>query len=52
MQTFLIESKAGVFLGEYRGETPEEALAAMAADGGITEETLGTVADYIITLAV
>lgn len=34
MKTYRIESSAGVQMGEYRGETPEEAIRAMNSDAG------------------
>lgn len=47
MTTYRIESKAGVIFGTYHGATPDEAFAAMVADGG--EGAEGSAADWIIT---
>lgn len=42
MSTWQIESKAGVIYGEYEGETPEAAFAAMVDDmGGPAEDCDG-----------
>jgi hypothetical protein len=46
MSTYRIESKAGLVFGEYEGETPEQAFAAMVADGGPGNE--GTIEDWIV----
>ena len=53
MKKWQITSKAGVVFGVYEGETPEEAFAAMVADGGDAcdvdgRSTAGTVDDWII----
>lgn len=47
MTLWKIESKAGAVDGAYPGETPEEALAAMAAEAGGEggDETTGTPED-------
>lgn len=47
--TYQIESKDGTIFGSYEGETPEEAFAAMVADGMGDTETAGTADDWIIT---
>lgn len=49
MTTYLIESKDGVVFGEYEGNTPDEAFAAMVRDGGKSDGAEGTAADWIIT---
>lgn len=54
MSKWIIESTAGVVMGVYAGETPKDALAAMATELGMGEygETYpgpGTEADWIIT---
>lgn len=53
-KTYRISSKAGIVFGEYQGETPEEAFAAMIAEAGDGLDTdgnssAGTAADWIIT---
>ena len=49
MKSYRIESKAGVVYGDYEGDSPEQAFAAMVADGAGDDETAGTAADWIIT---
>ena len=53
MNKFSISSKAGADYGIYKGDTPEAAFAAMVADGGgeVGDESVGTVDDWIVTLA-
>lgn len=47
---WIISSKAGQVFGLYKGETAEEAFAAMVADGGGTvgDDSVGTADDWII----
>ena len=53
-KTYWIESRAGVVYGEYPGDTPEEAFAAMVEDAGGPavdsdgNPVEGTLADWII----
>lgn len=51
MGTYRIVSRAGVDYGCYRGETPEEAFAAMCVDAGDEpgSDTAGTVTDWTVT---
>lgn len=53
MQTWKIESKAGVDFGVWPGETAEQAFAAMVAEGGgeVGEPHVGTAADWFIVPA-
>ena len=49
MNIYRIESRDGAVFGDYQGATPEEAFAAMVADGKGDAETAGTPDDWIIT---
>ncbi len=47
---YQISSKAGVYHGIYKGDTPEDAFLAMLRDAGYDkpEDVTGTVDDWII----
>jgi hypothetical protein len=51
MKAYRIESKAGVDMGVFSGETPEDAVRAMIKDGGgeYGSESAGTVDDYYVS---
>lgn len=50
MSMYRISSKAGVEYGIYEGDTPEQAFAAMVADGGgeVGDDSVGAAKDWII----
>lgn len=50
MTKYSIHSKANAFFGAYDGDTPEAALAAMAADAGykLGDKSFGTADDWYV----
>jgi hypothetical protein len=53
MNRYAISSKSDESFGVFDGDTPDEAFAAMVADAGgaIGDESVGTISDWIVTLA-
>jgi len=53
MRKYMIESRDGIVIGTYEGNTPEAALAALANDAGEGidvegQSTVGTINDWHI----